>query len=95
MLNPEFFSVGLLEKKVYLGGMSILSILLTLESGCHNIHVVVDILALVYVQEITTYCYKGSLHVVCLAMLKFLTHDPSCTMRFLGNHEVPFPAQLC
>jgi hypothetical protein len=35
-LNPEFFSVGLPEKKVYLADMSILSILLSLESGCHN-----------------------------------------------------------
>jgi hypothetical protein len=35
MLNPEFFSIGLPEKKVYLYGMSILSILLSLESGCH------------------------------------------------------------
>jgi hypothetical protein len=35
-LTSEFFSVGLLEKKVYLGGMSILSILLNLESGCHS-----------------------------------------------------------
>jgi hypothetical protein len=31
-----FFAGGLPEKKVYLGGMSILSILLSLESGCHN-----------------------------------------------------------
>jgi hypothetical protein len=36
-LTPEFFSVGLSEKKVYLGGMSILSILLTLEPECHNL----------------------------------------------------------
>jgi hypothetical protein len=35
-LNPEFFSVGLPEKNVYLGGMSILSILLSLELGCHK-----------------------------------------------------------
>jgi hypothetical protein len=35
-LTPEFFAGGLLEKKVYLGGMSILSILLSLEPGCHN-----------------------------------------------------------
>jgi hypothetical protein len=37
-LTPEYFSVGILEKKVYLGGISILSILLSLESGCHNTH---------------------------------------------------------
>jgi hypothetical protein len=36
-LTPEFFTGGLLKKKVYLGGMSILSILLNLESGCHNV----------------------------------------------------------
>jgi hypothetical protein len=35
-LTPEFFVGGLLKKKVYLGGMSILSILLSLEPGCHN-----------------------------------------------------------
>jgi hypothetical protein len=35
-LTPEFFTVGLSEKKIYLGGMSILSILLSLESECHN-----------------------------------------------------------
>jgi hypothetical protein len=35
-LTPEFFAVGLPEKKVYLSGMSILSILLSLEPGCHN-----------------------------------------------------------
>jgi hypothetical protein len=35
-LTPEFFTGGLSEKKVYLGGMNILSILLSLESGCHN-----------------------------------------------------------
>jgi hypothetical protein len=35
-LTPEFFARGLLKKKVYLGGMSILSILLSLELGCHN-----------------------------------------------------------
>jgi hypothetical protein len=34
-LTLEFFVGGLPEKKVYLGGMSILSILLSLESGCH------------------------------------------------------------
>jgi hypothetical protein len=28
--------VGVLEKKVYIGGMSILSILLSFESGCHS-----------------------------------------------------------
>jgi hypothetical protein len=37
-LTPGFFAGGFLEKKVYLGGMSILSILLSLESGCHNLH---------------------------------------------------------
>jgi hypothetical protein len=36
MLNPEFFSVGLLEKKIYLDGMSILSIILSLEPGYHR-----------------------------------------------------------
>jgi hypothetical protein len=35
-LTPGIFAGGLPEKKVYLGGMSILSILLSLESGCHN-----------------------------------------------------------
>jgi hypothetical protein len=34
-LTLEFFAGGLLKKKVYLGGMSILSILLSLESRCH------------------------------------------------------------
>jgi hypothetical protein len=38
-LTPEFFASGLLEKKVYLGGMSILSILLSLEPGCHSMSV--------------------------------------------------------
>jgi hypothetical protein len=33
-LTPEFFTGGLLKKKVYLDGMSILSILLSLEPGC-------------------------------------------------------------
>jgi hypothetical protein len=35
-LTPEFFAAELPEKKVYLGGMSILSILLSLELGCHR-----------------------------------------------------------
>jgi hypothetical protein len=35
-LTPKFFTVGLPEKKVYLVGMSILLILLSLEPGCHN-----------------------------------------------------------
>jgi hypothetical protein len=35
-LTLEFFTGGLSEKKVYLGSMSTLSILLSLESGCHN-----------------------------------------------------------
>jgi hypothetical protein len=35
-LTPEFFAGGLLENKVYLGGTSILSILLSPKSGCHN-----------------------------------------------------------
>jgi hypothetical protein len=35
-LTPEFFVVGFLEKKVYPDGISILSILLSLESECHN-----------------------------------------------------------
>jgi hypothetical protein len=32
----KFFVGGLPEKKVYLGGMSILSIILSLEPGCHK-----------------------------------------------------------
>jgi hypothetical protein len=32
-MHPE---IGLPKNKVYLGGMSILSILLSLEPGCHN-----------------------------------------------------------
>jgi hypothetical protein len=35
-LTSEFFVVGLLKKKVYLGGMNILSILLNLKPRCHN-----------------------------------------------------------
>jgi hypothetical protein len=35
MLNPKFFAVGLSEKKVYLDGINILSIILSLELGCH------------------------------------------------------------
>jgi hypothetical protein len=35
-LTPEFFTGELLEKKVYLDDMSILSILLNIETGCHN-----------------------------------------------------------
>jgi hypothetical protein len=35
-LTPKFFTIGLPEKKVYVTGMSILSILLSLEPGCHN-----------------------------------------------------------
>jgi hypothetical protein len=35
-LTLEFFVGGLLEKNVYLDGMSILLILLSLEPGCHN-----------------------------------------------------------
>jgi hypothetical protein len=35
-LTLELFVGGLPEKKVYLGGMSILSILLSLEPGCHT-----------------------------------------------------------
>jgi hypothetical protein len=44
-LTLEFFAGGLPEKKVYLNGMSILSILLTLEPGCHTrcCNVLVDI----------------------------------------------------
>jgi hypothetical protein len=34
-LTSEFFAGGLPEKKVYLDGISILSILLSLEPGCH------------------------------------------------------------
>jgi hypothetical protein len=36
-LTLEFFACELLEKKVYLGGMSILSILLSLKLGCHTL----------------------------------------------------------
>jgi hypothetical protein len=36
-LTPEFFTGGLPKKKVYLGGMNILSIILSLETGCHNL----------------------------------------------------------
>jgi hypothetical protein len=35
-LTTEFFAGGFPEKKVYLGGMSILSIILSLKLGCHN-----------------------------------------------------------
>jgi hypothetical protein len=35
-LNPRVLSVRLPEKKIYLGGMSILSILLSLKPGCHT-----------------------------------------------------------
>jgi hypothetical protein len=35
-LNPEFFAGGLPKKKIYLGDMSILSILFSLESGCRR-----------------------------------------------------------
>jgi hypothetical protein len=35
-LNPEFSAVGLPKKKIYLGDISILSIILSLESGCHH-----------------------------------------------------------
>jgi hypothetical protein len=35
-LTLEFFAGELTEKKVYLGVMSILLILLSLESGCHK-----------------------------------------------------------
>jgi hypothetical protein len=34
-LTQDLFIGGLPEKKVYLGGMRILSILLNIESGCH------------------------------------------------------------
>jgi hypothetical protein len=37
MLNLEFFSDELPEKKVYLVDMSILSILLSPEPGCHTL----------------------------------------------------------
>jgi hypothetical protein len=36
-LTMEFFIVELIEKKVYLGGMSILSILLSLKARCHSV----------------------------------------------------------
>jgi hypothetical protein len=35
-LTLKFFVVGHLKKKVYLGGVSILTILLSLEPGCHT-----------------------------------------------------------
>jgi hypothetical protein len=35
-LTIEFFAIGLQKKKVYLANMSILLILLSIESGCHN-----------------------------------------------------------
>jgi hypothetical protein len=35
-LTPEFFAGGLPKKKVYLGGMSTLPILLSLEPGYHS-----------------------------------------------------------
>jgi hypothetical protein len=35
-LTSEFFTVGLTKKKVYLSGMSILSIILSIEPGCHR-----------------------------------------------------------
>jgi hypothetical protein len=38
-LTSKFFAGGLQKKKVYLGGMSILSILLSLEPGCHRVSV--------------------------------------------------------
>jgi hypothetical protein len=41
-LTPKFFAGGLPEKKVFLSGMSILSILLSIESGCHNPPPLVD-----------------------------------------------------
>jgi hypothetical protein len=34
-LTPEFFTIGLSEKNVYFDDMSILSILLSFELGCH------------------------------------------------------------
>jgi hypothetical protein len=36
-LTPEFFMVEILEKKVHLGGMSILQSYYSLEPGCHNL----------------------------------------------------------
>jgi hypothetical protein len=36
-LTPEFFAGGLPKKKIYLGGISILSILLSLKLGCHKV----------------------------------------------------------
>jgi hypothetical protein len=41
MLNLEFFSNELPEKKVYLVDMSILSILLSPRPGCHNVALMV------------------------------------------------------
>jgi hypothetical protein len=38
MLNPEVLCRWASGKKVYLGGMSILSILLSIEPGCHILH---------------------------------------------------------
>jgi hypothetical protein len=42
-LTPEFFADELPKNKVYLDGMSILSILLSLESICHNLILGVDL----------------------------------------------------
>jgi hypothetical protein len=50
-LTVEFFSVGVLEKKVYLSGLSILSTLLSLEPGCHNSVTNVTPFEFVYGQE--------------------------------------------
>jgi hypothetical protein len=35
-LTPEFFTGGLPKKKLYLGGMNILSLILSLEPRCHS-----------------------------------------------------------
>jgi hypothetical protein len=42
-LTPEFFAVGLLEKKIYLGCMSILSILLSVEPGIQDVTLLLDV----------------------------------------------------
>jgi hypothetical protein len=56
-LTSEFIAVELSEKKVYLGGMSILSILLSLEPGCH-----ID-LNPIYHKE---WCFSGGVVWCCL-----------------------------
>jgi hypothetical protein len=53
-LTPKFFADELPEKKVYLGSMSILSILLSLESGCHIL-----LLDVVLIGQLRIYLMNG------------------------------------